>query len=97
MVVDACHSAAAVEAEGSSRARWAILDWGSSRMTKGCRFWWRPRPLPVHGQRGQPSDAGPGRRGDWGEALELTEALRYAEQRVPKLYEEKTGKERPNN
>ena len=94
MVVDACHSAAAVEAEGFKPGPMGNPGLGQLSYDKGM-------PILVATQASASAWAeryslltlALAQEGIGEKHLELTEALRYAEQRVPKLYEEKIGKE----
>jgi WD40 repeat protein len=94
MVVDACHSAAAVEAEGFKPGPMGNPGLGQLSYDKGM-------PILVASQASESAGAlryslltqALAQEGIEEKQLGLTEALRYAEQRVPKLSEEKLGKE----
>jgi hypothetical protein len=95
MVVDACHSAGAVEVEGFKPGPMGNPGLGQLSYDKGM-------PILVASQASESAWAVEGysllsyalaREGIGEKQLGLSEALKYAEQRVPKLYEEKMGKE----
>jgi WD40 repeat protein len=95
MVVDACHSAAAVEVEGFKPGPMGNPGLGQLSYDKGM-----PILVASHATDSAWAEGGYSllsyalaKEGIEEKQLGLSEALRYAEQRVPKLYEEKMGKE----
>jgi len=94
MVVDACHSAAAVEVEGFKPGPMGNPGLGQLSYDKGM-------PILVATQAMSSAWAGEyslltlalAKEGVGEKQLGLMDALKYAEQRVPKLYEEMMGKE----
>jgi WD40 repeat protein len=94
MVVDACHAAAAVETDEFKPGPMGNPGLGQLSYDKGM-------PILVATQAANSAWAGRysllslalAKEGIEEKRLGLNEALKYAEQRVPKLYEEKVGKE----